>query len=88
MTGSGKGFVKEMTARYEAIKAVDGPSASNVGLLENFEAAIVTCRRMWEIHMYMMYGTYMPYVLFEQLCKRLLDIDDTPPHVPQAHGRL
>jgi len=32
-----------------------------------------------EIHMYMMYGTYVPYVLFEQLCTRLLGIDDTDP---------
>ena len=29
--------------------------------------------------MYMMYGTYMPYVLFEQLCKQFFDIDDTHP---------
>ncbi len=35
--------------------------------------------RMWEIHMHMMYGTYTPYVLFEQLCMQMLNIDDTHP---------
>ncbi len=77
--GLWNGLVAEMLARYELIKKVDGRAASNIELLRNFEYSIDTCRRMWEIHMYMMYGTYMPYVLFEQLCKQLLDIDDTHP---------
>jgi len=77
--GLWSGFVNEMLGRYEKIKTVDGEGASNIELLANFEYAIDTCRRMWEIHMYMMYGTYMPYVLFEQLCKHLLGIDDTHP---------
>jgi pyruvate, water dikinase len=72
-------YVKEMLGRYAEIEPLQGASASNIELLENFERAINTCRRMWEIHMYMMYGTYMPYVLFEQLSKQLLDIDDTHP---------
>lgn len=72
-------FVQEMIGMYKTIKAVDGEKATNIELLENFEYAINTCRRMWEIHMYMMYGTYMPYVLFEQLCKHLLDMDDSHP---------
>lgn len=72
-------FVAEMLGRYDAIKRVDGTTASNSALLANFEYAIDTCRRMWEIHMYMMYGTYMPYVLLEQLCKRLFNIDDASP---------
>jgi pyruvate, water dikinase len=77
--GLWNGLVEEMLVMYDAIKGVDGSKAGNIDLLENFERAINTCRRMWEIHMYMMYGTYMPYVLFEQLCKQLLDIDDTHP---------
>jgi phosphoenolpyruvate synthase/pyruvate phosphate dikinase len=72
-------FVDEMLGRYEKIKRVDGATATGIDLLANFEYAIDTCRRMWEIHMYMMYGTYMPYVLFEQLCKQLFGIDDTHP---------
>jgi len=77
--GLWNGFVTEMLDRYEKIKAVNGDTATNIELLANFDYAVETCRRMWEIHMYMMYGTYMPYVLFEQLCKHLLNIDDTHP---------
>jgi phosphohistidine swiveling domain-containing protein len=73
------GFVSEMLGRYERIKGVDGKKAGNIELLDNFEYAVDTCRRMWEIHMYMMYGTYVPYVLFEQLCTQLLGIDDRDP---------
>lgn len=73
------GFVEEMVGRYKKIKEVNGDTATNIQLLANFDYAVDTCRRMWEIHMYMMYGTYMPYVLFEQLCKHLLNIDDTHP---------
>jgi len=75
--GLWQGFVDEMVSRYEKIKGVDSTNATNIELLANFDYAISTCRRMWEIHMYMMYGTYTPYVLFEQLCKHLLNIDDT-----------
>ncbi len=71
--------INELLERYEKIKSVDGENAPNTLLLDSFEYAIETCRRMWEIHMYFMYGTYMPYVLFEQLCKHLLNMDDTHP---------
>jgi phosphohistidine swiveling domain-containing protein len=73
------GYVKEMLKRYDNLKALNVDTATNIQLLENFEEVINTCRRMWEIHMHMMYGTYTPYVLFEQLCKQLLNIDDTHP---------
>ncbi|HUL37886.1 MAG TPA: PEP-utilizing enzyme [Thermodesulfobacteriota bacterium] len=73
------GYVKEILKRYENLKTLDVSTASNIKLLENFEETIDTCRRMWEIHMHMMYGTYTPYVLFEQLCTQLLQIDDTHP---------
>jgi phosphohistidine swiveling domain-containing protein len=73
------GLLEELFVRYKKIKAVDGVKATQIELLENFEYAIATCRRMWEIHMYMMYGTYTPFVLFEKLCKHLLSIDDTHP---------
>lgn len=73
------GFVKEMLGRYENLKSVDVDTASSIDLLENFEETIVTCRRMWEIHMYMMYGTYTAYILFENMCRELAGIDDTSP---------
>jgi phosphohistidine swiveling domain-containing protein len=77
--GMWKGFVDEMVGRYEKLKALDLDKATNIQLLENFEETINTTRRMWEIHMYMMYGVYTAFVLFEQMTKQLLGIDDTSP---------
>jgi len=73
------GFVNEILGRYESLKALPLDVASNIDLLENFEQTIATCRRMWEIHMYMMYGTYTAYILFENMCRELAGIDDTSP---------
>ena len=73
------GFVKEILGRYEKLKALDLDKATNIELLDNFEETINTCRRMWEIHMYMMYGTYTAYILFENMCRELAGIDDTSP---------
>ena len=77
--GLWKGFVDEMVGKYEKLKALDLDKATNTELLENFEETINTTRRMWEIHMYMMYGVYTAFVLFEQMTKQLLGIDDTSP---------
>ncbi|MFH1116843.1 MAG: PEP-utilizing enzyme [Pseudomonadota bacterium] len=73
------GFIKEILGRYERLKSLDVDTASNIELLDNFEETINTCRRMWEIHMYMMYGTYTAYILFENMCRELAGIDDTSP---------
>lgn len=73
------GFIKEILDRYENLKSLDVDTASNIELLDNFEETIDTCRRMWEIHMYMMYGTYTAYILFENMCRDLAGIDDTSP---------
>lgn len=56
--------VDEMLGHYEGLKVLDLDKASNIELLENFEQTIVVCRRMWEIHMYMMYGAFTAYMLF------------------------
>jgi pyruvate,water dikinase len=77
--GLWSGFVKEIMGRYDNLKKLDPDTASNIELLENFEETINTCRRMWEIHMYMMYGTYTAYILFENMCRELAGIDDTSP---------
>ena len=73
------GFVDEMLGLYADLKALDLDAASNIELLENFEETINVTRRMWEIHMYMMYGTYTAYILFENMCRELVGIDDTHP---------
>lgn len=69
----------EMLGLYEGLKKLDLDKASNIELLDNFEQTINVCRRMWEVHMYMMYGTYTAYILFENMCRELLEIDDTHP---------
>lgn len=73
------GFVAEMQSRYEELKLLDLDRASNIDLLDNFEKTIVTCRRMWEIHMFMIYGTYTAYILFENMCREVAGIDDRSP---------
>jgi len=77
-TGMWKGFITEIVGKYDKLK-IDLDAASNIEILENFEGTINVCRRMWEIHMYMMYGVYTAFVLFEQMAKQLLNIDDTSP---------
>ncbi len=73
------GFKQEMVDRYDALKRVDPATASNGELLDLLENTIATTRRMWEIHMYMMYGIYAVYSLFEDMCQELLGINDTAP---------
>jgi pyruvate,water dikinase len=73
------GFVKEIMGLYDHLKETDPDRATNIELLQNFEDTINTCRRMWEIHMYMMYGVYTAYILFENICRDVAKIDDTSP---------
>jgi phosphohistidine swiveling domain-containing protein len=73
------GFVDEMMDIYNKLRSCDVEMASNTELLQNFEETIDACRRMWEVHMYMMYGVYTAFILFENICKDTLGIDDTNP---------
>ena len=73
------GFVKEMLGHYDGLKKLDLERATQMELLDNFERSIDVCRRMWEVHMYMMYGTFTAYILFENICRELFGIDDTSP---------
>ena len=69
----------EILGLYDGLKKLDVDKAGNIEMLENFEQTINVSRRMWEVHMYMMYGTYTAYILFENMCRELLEIDDTHP---------
>ncbi|MCL4394351.1 MAG: PEP-utilizing enzyme [Chloroflexi bacterium] len=73
------GFVTEILGHYARLKATNVNTADNIELLSNFEDTVNVTRRMWEIHMYMMYGVYTAFILFENVCKDLLGIDDTKP---------
>ncbi len=72
-------FITEMLDRYDNLKKCDVDKCSNIQLAENFEEAILTYKRMWELHFYMMYAVDGVYALFESLCKEWLNIDDTSP---------
>ncbi|MCK5366809.1 MAG: hypothetical protein KAR22_27720, partial [Gammaproteobacteria bacterium] len=77
--GLWQGFIVEMLGHYEELKKLDVEKATNIELLENFEQTINVTRRMWEIHMYMMYGTFTAYILFESICQELFGFNDTSP---------
>ncbi|NTU59943.1 MAG: phosphoenolpyruvate-utilizing protein [Deltaproteobacteria bacterium] len=77
--GLWRGQIVEILGLYEGLKKLDLDTATNIDLLDNFEQTINVCRRMWEIHMYMMYGTFTAYILFENMCRQLMGIDDTHP---------
>jgi phosphohistidine swiveling domain-containing protein len=79
------GYVKEMLGHYASLKKLDLDKATNIEMLDNFEQTVNVCRRMWEVHMYMMYGTYTAYILFENMCRELVGIDDTH---PQFHSLI
>jgi pyruvate,water dikinase len=73
------GYIDEMMGLYNTLKECNVDTATNIELLENFEGTINVCRRMWEVHMHMMYGVYTAFILFENICKDTLGIDDTHP---------
>ena len=86
--GLWNGFVKEIMGRYEAFKKFDLEKATGIELLQNFEDTIDTCRRMWEIHMYMMYGVYTAYILFENMCRELAPNPTTHRRFSQRSFRI
>ncbi len=78
-TGTWQKHIDEMVGHYDRLKSCDVDAVSNIDLFEHFEDTIRVCKRMWELHMYMMYLVDGVYILFESVCKDLLDIDDTHP---------
>ncbi|MGB8383028.1 MAG: hypothetical protein WCG47_17575, partial [Dermatophilaceae bacterium] len=72
-------MLDEMLGHYEELKKIDLDSVSNIAVLDAFEQTINVTRRMWEVHMYMMYGTFTGYILFESMCRDIVGIDDTNP---------
>jgi phosphoenolpyruvate synthase/pyruvate phosphate dikinase len=74
-----QGFLEEMMGRYEKLKNFDVENSSNIDLLEHFKESLAVNKRMWEIHMYMMYLVFGVFIMFESICKELVGIDDTHP---------
>lgn len=78
-TGLWHGYRDELLDMYKPIRTIDLDKATNTEQLETFEKIINACRRMWEIHMYLMYGTYTAFVLLENMTRQMFGIDDTHP---------
>jgi phosphohistidine swiveling domain-containing protein len=72
-------YVDEMLGHYERLKSFDVDKATRIEILEHFEDALRVHKRMWELHFYLMYLVFGVYILFESICKEMLDIDDTKP---------
>ncbi len=72
-------LVKELMPLYERLKQFDVDNASNMALWEHVEDCFSVTRKMWYFHVLGMYITWFPYVLLENVCKQLLQIDDTHP---------
>ena len=70
---------KELMPHYERLKQFDVDKASNMELWEHVEDCFSVTRKMWYLHVLGMYITWFPYVLLENICKQLLQIDDTHP---------
>lgn len=77
--GVWNGCINEMLDRYAVLKKCDVDNCSNIELAENFEETVLTYKRMWELHFYMMYAVDGVYALFESICKEWLGIDDSSP---------
>src|SRR5690606_4436042 len=68
---------QEMMGRYESLKQKNLDDASNFELQMALQETWAMYQRMWENHMYLMYGVFSLYILFEEICQEHLGIDDT-----------
>lgn len=67
----------EMMGYYEKLRRADLEKLTNFELILHFEEAWRTRGRMWDLHYYMMEGVFSCFILFENICKELLSIDDS-----------
>lgn len=72
-------YVDEMLGHYGRLKSFDVDEVTKLELLDHFEDALQVHKRMWELHFYLMYLVFGVFILFESICKEMLDIDDTKP---------
>ncbi|MDH5696218.1 MAG: PEP-utilizing enzyme [Dehalococcoidia bacterium] len=69
----------DLMGMYDRIKNFDFESATGVDLLYHLFNLDMVNRRMWEIHCLGFGAAVDGWVLFEQLCKELLDLNDSQP---------
>jgi pyruvate,water dikinase len=66
--------IKYGLEEYENIKKL-----SNIDLLDLFDDYMQVDRKQWDIHMETMVPAYYLFGLFDQMCRELLDFDNTDP---------
>lgn len=70
---------EELMGYNKELKEIDIENASWFELEEVIDKLLELDKRMWEIHMYFGCGLGAAYVLFEDLCRELVNIDDKNP---------
>jgi phosphohistidine swiveling domain-containing protein len=61
--------IKELTAKYKKLRAVDLDKATNIDLMHHLWDMISVNRRMWEIHFQGMAVSYAAFLLLEDMVK-------------------
>lgn len=72
-------FKEELLPEYQRLKKFDLPGSTAHDLWLHVEDCFAVTRRMWFLHVFWMYATWCPYVLFERLTQQLVGIGDTDP---------
>ena len=72
-------IVSEMNGYYAKLDPVNVSGLSNIGLWDHFEDIINLNWRMVQLHFIAMYSAYCIITLFEDMCRKLVGIDDTDP---------
>jgi phosphohistidine swiveling domain-containing protein len=73
------GYMQELLAMYEKLKAIDLDKATNIELLYHNYELINAYRRMWEIHFLGMYASFSAWLMLEDLCKKHFGLNDQSP---------
>ena len=71
--------VAEMLGHYADLKKTNLDTCTDVELLKAFDDSLEVYKRQWELHFLYMYVVFGVFILFEQVCKEWLGIDDTTP---------
>lgn len=72
-------FKDELLPEYQRLKGFDLEGATAHDLWLHVEDCFAVTRKMWYLHVFWMYATWCPYVLFERLTQQLVGIGDTDP---------
>jgi len=69
----------ELEGYYAKLDIVDVTKLSDIDLIDHLYELYNINMRAWKIHFIMMESSFCPYLLFEELARELIGIDDTHP---------